>query len=166
VAKRLNIEKISCKPNWSYNWEFRIPRRPRKSFRVVKRKPYGIKQMRVCMFVEALEIFINICDGWLWAVIYPHCAWESNVRNHTVRKKTSSQIVNFKLSLNHLLVTMERIFAKSALRNFWEIYPDSEQYLKTWFDTAMSSKWKFQNEVKQSYVDASVLMDSRIVFNI
>ena len=61
---------------------------------------------------------------------------------------------------------MERIFAKSALRNFWEIYPDSEQYLKTWFDTAMSSKWKFQNEVKQSYVDASVLMDSRIVFNI
>jgi mRNA interferase HigB len=61
---------------------------------------------------------------------------------------------------------MDRIFAKSTLRNFWETHPDSEQYLKTWFDTAMSSNWNTPNEVKQTYVNASVLKESRIVFNI
>jgi mRNA interferase HigB len=61
---------------------------------------------------------------------------------------------------------MERIFAKGTLRNFWEIHPDSEQYLKTWYDTAMNSDWKNPNEVKQTYVNASILKDSRIVFNI
>jgi mRNA interferase HigB len=33
---------------------------------------------------------------------------------------------------------MKRIFAKSTLREFWEKHPDSEQYLKTWYDTAMN----------------------------
>ena len=61
---------------------------------------------------------------------------------------------------------MERIFAKSTLMNFWIKYPDSEQYLKTWYDTAISANWNTPNEVKQSYINASVLRDSRIVFNI
>jgi mRNA interferase HigB len=61
---------------------------------------------------------------------------------------------------------MERIFAKSTLRQFWEKYPDSEQYLKTWYDTAMSSDWKTPVDVKKSYSNASILKDSRIVFNI
>jgi len=61
---------------------------------------------------------------------------------------------------------MERIFAKSTLREYWERYPDSEQYLKTWYDTAMNSEWKSPNEVKQTYGNASILKDSRIVFNI
>lgn len=61
---------------------------------------------------------------------------------------------------------MDRIFAKSTLRNFLEKHPDSEQYLKTWFDTAMNSNWYSASEVKQTYVNASVLKDSRIVFNI
>lgn len=61
---------------------------------------------------------------------------------------------------------MERIFAKSALREFWEKQPDSEQYLKTWYDTAKNSDWKNPNEVKQSYSNASILKGSRIVFNI
>jgi mRNA interferase HigB len=61
---------------------------------------------------------------------------------------------------------MERIFAKSTLRLFWEKHPDSEQYLKTWYDTAMSSLWKTPADVKKSYANASILKDSRIVFNI
>mgnify|MGYP001098145127 CR=1 FL=1 len=61
---------------------------------------------------------------------------------------------------------MKRIFAKSTLREFWEKYPDSEQYLKTWYDAAMNSNWKSPNDVKQSYANASILKDSRIVFNI
>jgi mRNA interferase HigB len=61
---------------------------------------------------------------------------------------------------------MERIFSKGTLREFWESYPDSEQYLKTWYDTAMSSDWKKPNDVKQAYANASILKNSRIVFNI
>jgi mRNA interferase HigB len=61
---------------------------------------------------------------------------------------------------------MERIFAKSTLRTFWESHPDSEQYLKTWFDTAMNSGWKSPNEVKQTYASASILKNGRVVFNI
>lgn len=61
---------------------------------------------------------------------------------------------------------MKRIFAKSTLREFWEKHPDSEQYLKTWFDTAMSADWKTPNDVKKSYANTSILIDSRIVFNI
>jgi len=61
---------------------------------------------------------------------------------------------------------MERIFAKSTLREYWVIHPDSEQYLKTWYDTAMNSDWKNPKDVKQTYANASILKDSRIVFNI
>lgn len=61
---------------------------------------------------------------------------------------------------------MERIFAKSTLREYWEVNPDSEQYLKTWYDTAMNANWKSPIDVKQTYANASILKDSRIVFNI
>ena len=61
---------------------------------------------------------------------------------------------------------MERIFAKSTLREFWESQPESEQYLKTWFDTAMNSNWKSPNEVKKTYAHATILKEGRIVFNI
>jgi mRNA interferase HigB len=61
---------------------------------------------------------------------------------------------------------MERIYSKSTLRLFWEKYPDSEQYLKTWYDTAMSSEWRTPMDIKKSYANESILKDSRIVFNI
>src|SRR5690554_2603403 len=61
---------------------------------------------------------------------------------------------------------MERILAKSTLRKFWEKHPETEQYLKTWYDTAMGSKWLTPNDVKLSFANASILKDSRIVFNI
>ena len=63
-------------------------------------------------------------------------------------------------------IHMERIIAKSTLRIYWEKHPDSEQYLKTWYDTAMSSAWKTPNDVIKTYASASILKDSRIVFNI
>lgn len=61
---------------------------------------------------------------------------------------------------------MERIFAKSTLRKYWEKHQDSEQHLKTWYDTAMISDWKTPNDVKRTYSNASILKESRIVFNI
>lgn len=61
---------------------------------------------------------------------------------------------------------MQRIFAKSTLRQFWKKYPDSEQYLKTWYDTAMNSDWKTPADVKQTFISSSILKESRVVFNI
>ena len=61
---------------------------------------------------------------------------------------------------------MERIFAKSILREYWGEHPDSEQHLKTWYDTVMSSDWKNSNDVKMTYANASILKNSRAVFNI
>jgi mRNA interferase HigB len=61
---------------------------------------------------------------------------------------------------------MKRIFARSTLRQFWEKYPDSEQYLKTWYDTALNAGWKSPNDVKETYANASILKNGRIVFNI
>ena len=40
---------------------------------------------------------------------------------------------------------MNRIIAKSALREFWEKYPDSEQYLKTWYENAKILNNYFNN---------------------
>ncbi|MCD4674887.1 MAG: type II toxin-antitoxin system HigB family toxin [Desulfobacula sp.] len=61
---------------------------------------------------------------------------------------------------------MNRIFAKSTLRAYWKKYPDSEQYLKTWYDITMSSDWTTPADVKQTYANASILKENRIVFNI
>jgi len=61
---------------------------------------------------------------------------------------------------------MERIFAKSTLRIFWEKVPETEQHLKTWYDTVRSSVWETPNDVKKTYANASILKNGRIVFNI
>jgi mRNA-degrading endonuclease HigB of HigAB toxin-antitoxin module len=52
---------------------------------------------------------------------------------------------------------MKRIIAKSTLREYWEKHADSEQYLKTWYDTTKSAKWFSPNDVKQTYINASIL---------
>ena len=48
---------------------------------------------------------------------------------------------------------MERIYAKSTLKEFWKKHSDSEQYLKTWFDTTLKADWKSPNDVKNTYVN-------------
>lgn len=61
---------------------------------------------------------------------------------------------------------MKRIIAKKTLRAFWERHADAEQYLKTWYETAKTSNWISPKDVKQTYVNASILKNGRIVFNI
>ena len=51
-------------------------------------------------------------------------------------------------------------------REYWEKHPETEQYLKTWYDTAMSSAWSNPNEVKKTFASASILKNERVVFNI
>jgi mRNA interferase HigB len=61
---------------------------------------------------------------------------------------------------------MKRIIAKKTLREFWEKHADSEQYLKTWHETTKNSNWNSPNDVKKTYINTSILKDSRVVFNI
>jgi len=55
---------------------------------------------------------------------------------------------------------MERILSKSTLREYWESHPETEQYLKTWYDTAMNANWKTPNEIKQTFANASILKEN------
>lgn len=61
---------------------------------------------------------------------------------------------------------MKRIIAKRTLREFWVKHAASEQYLKTWYETAKTSSWKNPNQVKKTYASASILKNNRVVFNI
>jgi len=61
---------------------------------------------------------------------------------------------------------MKRILTRRALKEFWEKYPDSEQYLKTWHEITKVADWKSPNEIKKSYASASILKGNRVVFNI
>jgi len=54
----------------------------------------------------------------------------------------------------------------STLREYWEKYPDSEQHLKVWFETALKANWRIPTDVKHTFANASILKDSRVVFNI
>ena len=61
---------------------------------------------------------------------------------------------------------MKRIIAKKTLREYCEKHSECEQYLKTWYETVRSSNWKNPNDIKQTYSNASILKDNRVVFNI
>ena len=59
-----------------------------------------------------------------------------------------------------------RIIANKILREFWEIHPDCEQQLKSWFNETNKAVWKNSNDIKSEYPSASILINNRIVFNI
>ncbi len=59
-----------------------------------------------------------------------------------------------------------RIISRRTLREFWNIYPDSEESLKAWFQEATHADWANPHDVKALYGNASVIGDGRIVFNI
>ena len=59
-----------------------------------------------------------------------------------------------------------RVVAKRTLREFWEKHADCEQSLKAWYREAERANWQNMNQLKAEYPSASILQDSRIVFNI
>lgn len=58
------------------------------------------------------------------------------------------------------------MIAKSTLSEFWQLYPDSEKCLKSWFIEASRATWKNPGEIKTQYRSASILKRGRVVFNI
>lgn len=74
------------------------------------------------------------------------------------------QFGNFLLSL-HQKINL-RVIAIRTLREFWKSNPDSEQQLMVWYQEASKAEWNSPNEIKSQYTSASILKNSRVVFNI
>ena len=59
-----------------------------------------------------------------------------------------------------------KIIKLSALKDFWEQHSDAEQSLKAWYAEAKAADWQEPSDIKSHYRTASILKDSRVVFNI
>jgi mRNA interferase HigB len=62
-----------------------------------------------------------------------------------------------------------RIIAKRTLRQFWETHPRGDEAktpLEVWHSIVLTAAWATPADVKQTYGDASILKNSRVVFNI
>jgi mRNA interferase HigB len=62
-----------------------------------------------------------------------------------------------------------RVVAKRTLREFWESQPkygDAKSSLEAWHDEVVNADWENPQQVKSQFHNASILKDSRVVFNI
>jgi mRNA interferase HigB len=61
-----------------------------------------------------------------------------------------------------------RIISRRTLREFWERpgRRDAEQPLKAWFREASRADWASPADVKDAFGSASIVANSRVVFNI
>ena len=59
-----------------------------------------------------------------------------------------------------------RIIALKTLKDFWSKEPESEEALKAWYKEAEAASWDGPADIKEQYRSASILKDSRVVFNI
>jgi mRNA interferase HigB len=63
-------------------------------------------------------------------------------------------------------MTGMRIIARGTLRDYWEKHPDVRQALQAWYADASHAQWESPADIKDVYRNASILPNSRIVFNI
>ena len=59
-----------------------------------------------------------------------------------------------------------RVIAKRTLQEFWVRFPDAEEALKSWYAEAKTAAWQTPADIKGKYRNASIIKDSRVVFNI
>jgi len=62
-----------------------------------------------------------------------------------------------------------RIIAKRTLRDFWESsskYSEARGPLEAWHEEVAEADWENPQQVKSQFRNASILKDSRVVFNI
>ncbi len=52
------------------------------------------------------------------------------------------------------------------LREFWLKHKDCKKQLQCWYEETSNSEWKSSHDIKREFPSASILGDSRIVFNI
>ncbi|PLW99164.1 MAG: addiction module toxin RelE [Marinilabiliales bacterium] len=61
---------------------------------------------------------------------------------------------------------MKRVFSRSSLITFWKKYPETEQYLKTWYDLIIKTDWTTPTTLKNIFGNVSILKNGRVVFNL
>lgn len=61
-----------------------------------------------------------------------------------------------------------RIISRKTIRDFWQKteYKDSEKPLREWYTEAKKAKWNSPKDIRAKYGNASILKNSRVVFNI
>ena len=59
-----------------------------------------------------------------------------------------------------------RVIAIKTLKAFWEKHPKAEGQLVAWLDEARKAAWSQPADIKAQYRSASILKNSRVVFNI
>jgi len=59
-----------------------------------------------------------------------------------------------------------RIISRKLLKDFWDIHPQAEQPLKSWFHEVKQASWTTPHDVKKLYRSADSISDNRIIFNI
>ena len=59
-----------------------------------------------------------------------------------------------------------RVIKKRTLQEFWQRNGDAKKPLEAWYAEAKAAHWLNSAEIKAQYGNASILKDSRVVFNI
>jgi mRNA interferase HigB len=59
-----------------------------------------------------------------------------------------------------------RVISVKTLKDFWQTHPDAEGALRAWYLEAKRASWRGPQDIKIAYRSASILRNSRVVFNI
>lgn len=59
-----------------------------------------------------------------------------------------------------------RIIFRKAIIDFYKRYPDSKSSLESWFHEVKQARWKTPADIKTHYSSASIVKNSRVIFNI
>lgn len=60
-----------------------------------------------------------------------------------------------------------QILSKRALRQFWEIHPQAEAPLRTWYALVDKAEWSTPNEIKAQFgANVDFVADNRVIFDI
>jgi mRNA interferase HigB len=59
-----------------------------------------------------------------------------------------------------------RVISKRLLREFWEKHADAKAALQGWYEDALRADWKTPADIKNTYGNASIIANNRVVFNI
>ena len=59
-----------------------------------------------------------------------------------------------------------RVIAISALKDFWEKHPDSEQALKEWYVKTSRASWRSLADMREDFNSVDYVGNQRYVFNI
>jgi mRNA interferase HigB len=58
------------------------------------------------------------------------------------------------------------IYNKSAILEFGKKHANAKKQLVLWYNDVLTKRWKTPNDVKKDFITASIINQSRVVFNI